>query len=163
MILRVHFSAFWLNLKLNLTSVSHAAERVKFTRVWFAARTAWTVKFFTQFKFALGSNLICGKAGVLARVSCLNLTLLDAVLKGSPLNLPQRSVANLPRSFDRFISRSNSLRRVLQILSPSPKPSQKISAEFSRVFDGLAGLKFTPAAKAAALGFRSIILRIAHR
>ena len=34
MILRVHFRAFWLNLKLNLTSVSERSERVKFARVW---------------------------------------------------------------------------------------------------------------------------------
>ena len=82
----------------------------------------------SRFEPAFGSNLICGEASVLARVSHLNLTLLAVILEGSPSNLPQKSFANFP---------------VLR--------------------GGFTGLKFTALAKAAALGFRSIILRIAHR
>ena len=84
--------AFWLNLKLNLTSVLKHSELVKFARAWFAVRAVWAVKFVSEkslrFGLVLRSNLICGEASVLAWALFLNLTLLAAALKGSSLNLP---------------------------------------------------------------------------
>ena len=126
MILRVHFRAFWLNLKLNLTSVLKRPSELNLRAFGLpCGRLDW-LNFLRGLNLCLGLNLICGEAGVLARVSRSNLTFLAAAFKDSPSNLPQKSVANLLRG--EFI-----------------------------------GLKFTAIAKAAALGFRSIILRIAHR